>query len=135
MPIYGDFVTFIDAKNSKSYRSRPPAMEMAEFLEELYDVGKVLIIAGSAQQNIIMHACGISLANFETAIEGSSIQYEVVHRPALDTRYVILSKNPDPSSQRYADSWTNSQNELKGYFVKTYENSHYLIVERSGPLG
>jgi hypothetical protein len=135
VPIYGEFVTFIDAKNSASYRTRPSAMEMAEFLEELYDRGKILIVAGSAQQNIIMQASGIPLANFETAIEGSDIQYEVVHRPALDIRYVILSKNPDPSSQRYAESWTKSQDELKGNFVKAYENSHYLIFVRSGLLG
>jgi hypothetical protein len=135
VPIYGDFVTFIDAKNSASYRTRPSAMEMAGFLEELYDGGKILIVTGSAQQNIIMHAGGIPLANFVTAIEGSNIQYEVVHRPASDTRYVILSKNPDPSSQRYAESWTKSQNVLKGYFVKVYENSHYLIFERSSLLG
>jgi hypothetical protein len=107
-------------------------MEMAEFLKQLYDGGKILIVTGSTQQNIIMHASGIPLANFETAIEGSNMQYEAVHRPALDTRYVILSKDPDPSSQMYAESWTKSQNELKGYFVKAYENSHYLIFERSG---
>jgi single-stranded DNA-binding protein len=34
-------------------------MEMAEFLEEFYDGGKILIVAGSAQQNIIMQASGI----------------------------------------------------------------------------
>jgi hypothetical protein len=135
VPIYGEIVTFIDAKNSASYWTRPPAMEMAKFLEELYDGGKILVVAGSAQQNIIMHASGIPLANFETAIEGSNLQYEVLRRPALDTRYIILSKNPDPSSQMYAESWTKSQNELKGYFVKVYENSHYLIFERSNLLG
>jgi hypothetical protein len=106
-------------------------MEMAGFLEEFYDGGKILIVTGFAQQNNIMHASGIPLANFMTAIEGSNIQHEVVHRPTSDTRYVILSKNPDPSSQRYAESWTKSQNVLKGYFVKVYENSHYLIFERS----
>jgi hypothetical protein len=135
VPIYGEIVTFIDAKNSASYETRQPAMEMAEFLEELYDGGKILIVAGSAQQNIIMHASGIPFANFETAIEGSNMQYDVVHRPALDIRYVVLSKNPDASSQMYAESWTKSQNELKGFFAKIYENSHYLIFERSGLLG
>jgi hypothetical protein len=135
VPIYGDIVTFIYAKNSASYRTRPSAMEIDVLLEEFYDGGKILIVAGSAQQNIIMHASGIPLANFVTAIEGSNIQYEFVQRPASDTKYVILSKNPDPSSQRYAESWTESQNVLKGYFVKAYENSHYLIFQRSSLLG
>lgn len=135
VPIYGEIVTFIDAKNSASYETRQPAMQMAKFLEELYDGGKILIVAGSAQQNIIMHASGIPLANYETAIEGSNMQYDVVHRPALDIKYVVLSKNPDASSQMYAESWTKGQNDLKGLFVKIYENSHYLIFERSGALG
>lgn len=90
MPIYGKIVTFIDAKDSASYWTRAPAMEMAEFLEELYDGGKILVGCSKFRAaNIIMHASGIPLANFETALEGSNLQYEAVRRPALDTRYVI----------------------------------------------
>jgi hypothetical protein len=131
VPIYGEFVAFIDAKNSVSYGTRPSAMEMVEFLKSLYNGGKILIVTGSAQQNIIMQASCIPLTNFQTAIEGSDIHYEI-QRPALDSQYVILSKNPDSSSQRYAESWTKNQDALKGYFVKAYENSHYLIFVRSG---
>jgi hypothetical protein len=105
-------------------------MKMVKFLEGLYDGGKILIITGSAQQNIIMQASGIPLANFQTGTEGSNIDYEI-KRTALDSQYVILSKKPDSSSQRYAESWNKSQDELKGYFDKAYENSHYLLFVHS----
>ena len=130
VPLYGVFVVFVDAKNSLYYGTRPSAMEMVESLKGLYNGGKILIVTGSAQQNIIMQASGIPLKNFQTAIEGSHTPYEI-HRPALDSQYVILSKNPDSSSKRYAESWTDSQDKLRGYFVKAYENSHYLIFVRS----
>jgi hypothetical protein len=77
-----------------------------------------------------MQASGIPLKNFHPAIEGSDTRYEI-HRPALDSQYVILSKNPDSNSKRYAESWTNSQEKIRGYFAKAYENSHYLIFVRS----
>jgi hypothetical protein len=134
VPIYGELLAFIDAKNSVFYGTRPSAMEMVEFLKGLYNGGKILIVTGSAQQNILMQASGIPLTNFQMAIEGSDIHYEI-QRPALDSQYVILSKNPDFSSQRYAESWTKSQEELEGRFVKVYENSHYLIFVRGGLSG
>jgi hypothetical protein len=130
VPIYGGFVTLIDAKNSAYNGTRSSAMSMVEFLKDLYNGGNILIITGSAQQNIVMQASGIPLTNFKTAIEGSNIHYEL-QRVVVDSQYVILSKDPDPSSQRHAESWTKNQDGLKRFFVKAYENSQYIIFVRN----
>jgi hypothetical protein len=54
LPISGEIVTLVDAENSMSYGSRPHAMDLAHVLGRLYDGGKIFIVTGSAQQNIIM---------------------------------------------------------------------------------
>jgi hypothetical protein len=130
VPIYGGFVTLIDAKNSAYNETRSSAMDMVEFLKDLYNGGIILIITGSVQQNIVMQASGFPLTNFKTAIEGSNIYYEL-QRAVVDSQYVILSKDPGPSSQRHAESWSKNQDKLERLFVKAYENSHYLIFVRS----
>jgi hypothetical protein len=130
LPLSGEIVTLIDAKNSASYGTRPSATEMAKVLEILYDGGKIFIITGSAQQNIIMQASGIPLINFQAAIEESNTSYEL-QQAALESQYVILSKKPDSSAQRYAESWSKSQDELNKYFDKSYENSDYRLFVRN----
>ncbi|HZB73734.1 MAG TPA: hypothetical protein VE378_03225 [Nitrososphaeraceae archaeon] len=130
LPLSGEIVTLIDAKNSASYGTRPSATEMAKVLESLYGGGKIFVITGSAQQNIIMQASGIPLVNFQVATEGFNTNYEV-QQTALESQYVILSKKPDSSAQRYAESWGKSQDELNKYFDKSYENSDYRLFVRN----
>ncbi|MDW0281395.1 MAG: hypothetical protein QN720_02755, partial [Nitrososphaeraceae archaeon] len=133
VPLSGGIVTLIDAKNSVSYGTRPYAMEIAKVLGGLYDDGKILMITGSAQQNIIMQASGIPLTNFHTAIEEFNLHNnnQIPHFE-VDSRYVILSKKPDASSQNYAKSWAERQGELRKYFDKSYENTYYLLFVRNG---
>jgi hypothetical protein len=130
LPLSGEIVTLIDAKNSASYGTRPSATEMANVLESLYDGGKIFVITGSAQQNIIMQASGIPLINFQAATEGSNTGYEL-QQATLESQYVILSKKPDSSAQRYAESWSKSQDEISKYFDKSYENSDYSLFVRN----
>ena len=131
VPLSGGIVTLIDAKNSVSYGTRPYAIEIAKVLGGLYDGGKILMITGSAQQNIIMQASGIPLTNFHTTIEEFNSHYQIPHFD-VDSRYVILSKKPDLSSQNYAKSWAERQDELGKYFDKSYENTFYLLFVRNG---
>jgi hypothetical protein len=131
VPLSGGIVTLIDAKNSVSYGTRPYAMEIAKVLGDLYDGGKILMITGSAQQNIIMQASGIPLTNFHSTIEEFNSHYQIPNFD-VDSRYVILSKKPDPSSQNYAKSWAERQDELRKYFDKSYENTFYLLFVRNG---
>jgi hypothetical protein len=130
MPILGGTVTLMDAANSVSYGTRPFAMEIAEVLNSLYNGGKILVITGSAQQNVIMQASGIPLANFEAAAEGSKNSHDL-KSSALDSSYVIVAKKPDSRAKSYAESWSGSQDELNRYFDKKYENSHYLLFVRN----
>ena len=133
VPLSGEIVTLIDAKNSVSYGTRPYAMEIAKVLGGLYDDGKILMITGSAQQNIIMQASGIPLTDFHTAIEEFNLynNNQIPHFE-VESRYVILSKKPDASSQNYAKSWAERQDELRKYFDKSYENTYYLLFVRNG---
>jgi hypothetical protein len=131
VPLSGGIVTLIDAKNSVSYGTRPYAIEIAKVLGDLYDGGKILMITGSAQQNIIMQASGIPLTNFHTTVEEFNSHYQIPNFD-VDSRYVILSKKPDPSSQNYAKSWAERQDELRKYFDKSYENTFYLLFVRNG---
>jgi hypothetical protein len=130
IPILSGTVTFMDAASSVSYGTRPFAMEIADVLNSLYNGGKILVITGSAQQNAIMQASGIPLANFEAAAEGSKISHDLESN-ALDSSYVIEAKKPDSSAKSYAESWSGSLDELNKYFDKKYENSHYLLFIRN----
>lgn len=129
LPAFGAVVTFIDAKNSMSYGTRPAAMDIAQALSSYYNSGNILLITGSAQQNIIMQASGITLSNFQTATEGSTWGWKnSLQKLQLHTKYVVLSKQPDPSAERVIDYWMERQNELKKYFSKVYENSYYFLL-------
>ncbi len=128
LPMSGEIVTLIDAKNSVSYGTRPSAMEIAKVLGDLYEEGNVLLITGSAQQNIIMHASGIPLTKFYGAIEEFYCQ---IQQFELDSDYVILSKDPDPSSQTLAKGWTERKGELRKDFEKIYENDFYVLFARN----
>jgi hypothetical protein len=130
VPLSGGIVTLIDAKNSVSYGTRPYGMEIAKVIGGLYDGGKILMITGSAQQNIIMQASGIPLTDFHTPIE-FGLHNQIPHFED-DSRYVILSKKPDLSSQNYAKIWAERQDELRKYFDKSYENTFYLLFVRNG---
>jgi hypothetical protein len=126
LPVSGQTVTLVDAKNSMSYGTRPFAMDLANVLGRLYDGGKIFIIAGSAQQNIIMQASGIPLTNFYAASEQFKTHHQL-QQVEHDSHYVILSKAPDADSQDYFNFWTKRQGELRKYFDKAYENPFYVL--------
>nr|MDQ3975705.1 hypothetical protein [Thermoproteota archaeon] len=63
-PLTREIVTLFDAKDTMSYGSRPAAMEMACHLGDIYNGGKVVLVTGSPQQNVIMQLSGISLVIF-----------------------------------------------------------------------
>jgi hypothetical protein len=129
-PISGEIVTLVDAKNSMSYGTRPFAMDLANVLGRLYEGGKILIITGSAQQNIIMQASGIPLVNFYAATEQFKTNHQL-QQFDVDSNYVILSRKPDTDSGIYSDFWTERQSELKKYYDKVYENPSYILFVRN----
>jgi hypothetical protein len=130
LPLSGEVITLIDAKNSISYGTRPSGMNIANVLGKFYESGKIFMITGSAQQNIIMQASGIPLTNFYAAIEQPKSNHQL-QQLERDSHYVVLSKKPDPSSQNYANGWTERQDELRKHFDKAYENSFYILFVRN----
>ena len=130
LPVSGQIITLIDAKNSVSYGPRPHAMDLANVLGQLYDGGKIFIITGSAQQNIIMHASAIPLSNFYAASEQFKTNPQL-QQFEVDSNYVVLSKNPDADSRIYSNFWTDKQDELRKYYNKAYENPFYFLFVRN----
>jgi hypothetical protein len=130
LPISGEIVTLVDAKNSMSYGTRPFAMDLANALGRLYEGGKIFIVTGSAQQNVIMQASGIPLVNFYAAIEQFKTNYQL-QQFEIDSKYVVLSKNPDTDSRIYSNFWTDRQGELRKYYDKAYENPSYILFVRN----
>ena len=88
MPLTREIVTLIDAKNSVSYGTRPAAMEMARHLGDIYNGGKVMLVTGSPQQNVIMQLTGISLINFYTADK-----FDTAPDSFPDVKYIVLSES------------------------------------------
>jgi hypothetical protein len=130
LPVSGQIVTLIDARNSMSYGSRPYAMDLTNVLGRLYDGGKIFIIAGSAQQNIIMQASGIPLTNFYAASEQIKNNHQL-QQFERDSHYVILSKAPDADSRDNFNFWSERQIELSKYYDKGYENPFYILFVRN----
>jgi hypothetical protein len=129
LPITGGIVTLIDAKNSAFYGTRPYAMDVAKVLNGAYDGGNILVITGSAQQNIIMQASGIQLTNFYSSIKESNT-LDRMQMLEHDIQYIILSKKPDLDSRIFAAGRAKAQDELMANFDKSYENSFYLLYVR-----
>lgn len=131
MPLTQEIVTLIDAKNSISYGTRPAAIEMARHLGDIYNGGKVMLVTGSPQQNIIMQLSGIPLINFYTAD-----RFDTAPGSFPEVKYVILSKRPDPNLQGVAKTWHDgleSAGVLKNYFEQNFENLYYEFFIRSKP--
>ena len=129
MPLTQEIVTLIDAKNSISYGTRPAAIEMARHLGDIYNGGKVMLVTGSPQQNVIMQLSGISLINFHTADK-----FDASPGSFPDVKYVILSKRPDPNLHSVAKTWHDgleSTGSLGNYFEQDFENSYYEFFVRS----
>ncbi len=117
-------LTVSDAKNSKSYGTRPAAMEMARHLHDIYKGGKIMLVTGSPQQNIIMQLSGIPLINFYIADKFNPDSFP-------DVKYVILSKSPDPNLHSAAKTWLESTRWPRNYFEQNFENSYYEFLIRS----
>jgi hypothetical protein len=124
MPLTQEIVTLIDAKNSISYGTRPAAMELARHLHDIYKGGKIMLVTGSPQQNIIMQLSGIPLINFYIADKFNPDSFP-------DVKYVILSKSPDPNLHSAAKTWLESTRWPRNYFEQNFENSYYEFLIRS----
>ena len=131
MPLTQEIVTLIDAKNSISYGTRPAAMETARHLGDIYNGGKVMLVTGSPQQNIIMQLSGIPLINFYT-----TDKFDTALGSFPEVKYVILSKKPDPNLQGVAKTWHDGLQRtgfLRNYFEQNFENTYYEFFIRSKP--
>ncbi|HXX95906.1 MAG TPA: hypothetical protein VEL11_02150 [Candidatus Bathyarchaeia archaeon] len=126
-PALGFVVTFLEARHFISSGTRPFSIKAAEALTSKYNGGRVLIITGSAQQNNIIQQSGIPLRNFDTILEGDTWNPSF-KKPWLYNKYIIISKEADPSAANVSRYWLHRQQQLSKYFDIVYENKYYTIM-------
>jgi hypothetical protein len=128
-PTFG-VVTFLNAKYQFN-ELRHLQVKTGEMLLSGYD-GKstILLVTGSPQQNVIMHASGIQLKQFDP-ISDSTPEENSFKEPWKHAKYIVLAKKPDPNAQNVAHRWVDSQGLLDKYYATTYENEYYLIKKLS----
>jgi hypothetical protein len=130
-PLSNHVVAFIDAKNSMSYGTRPAATEIALHLRDVYKGGKVLMVTGSPQQNIIMQGSAIPLSVFYAANN-----IDTRNDVSPDTRYIILSKSPDPNLRSAGKIWHYGLERIdfpNNHFQQVFKNSNYQMFEHIRP--
>jgi hypothetical protein len=120
-------VTFLNA-NYQYDEVRPFQIQTATSLASSYDGNsKIVIITGSSQQNMIMHASGIPLRQFDQILESGSYKASF-KEPWVYSRYIVLGKNPDASSHDVAHYWLDRQPLLEKYFDTIYQDKYYKLM-------
>lgn len=120
-------VTFIDA--AKGYFEQSVyATEVGERLGELYQGGRVALLAGYGQGHRIMIPSGIPIHRFHIINERDSVDRQTM--PWERNRYFVLCKDPDPEAQALATYWLRHLSVLSTYYVIINENPEYLLLER-----
>jgi Dolichyl-phosphate-mannose-protein mannosyltransferase len=124
-PAFG-VVMFLDALYQFS-GTRPFQLMVSETLSSTYDgKSRILIIAGSSQQNEIMQASGIPLRQFDPIVESGSYK-DSFKEPWKFAKYMVLAKKPDLSAKNVADYWINRLGLLNQHFDTIYEDEYYWI--------
>ena len=123
-------VTFLNA-NYQYDEGRPFQIQAAEALATSYDgSSNIVIITGSSQQNMIMHASGIPLRQFDQILESGSYKASF-KEPWIYSKYIVLSKNPDASAYNVTHYWLDRQPLLDKYFDTIYQDKYYMVMALS----
>jgi hypothetical protein len=122
-------VTFLNA-NYQFDESRLSQIQAAEALASSYDENsKIVIMTGSSQHNMIMHASGIPLRQFDPILE-SGLYKDSFKEPWINSKYIVLGKNPDPSAYNVTYYWLDRQPLLEKYFDTIYQDKYYKVMAR-----
>jgi hypothetical protein len=123
-------VMFLDAFYQFS-GIRPFQLMMSEKLSLTYDgKSRILIIAGSSQQNEIMQTSEIPLKQFDSILESGSYK-DSFKEPWKYVKYIVLAKKPDLSAKNVADYWMKRQGLLNKHFDTIYEDEYYWLKKLS----
>jgi hypothetical protein len=110
---------------------RPFQLMVSETLSSTYDgKSRILIIAGSSQQNGIMLTSGIPLRQFDPILESGSYK-DSFKEPWKYAKYMVLAKKADLSAKNLADYWMKRQGLLNKHFDTIYEDKYYWIKKLS----
>jgi hypothetical protein len=120
-------VTFIDAAKG-FFEQSIYATDVGQRLGEVYQGGRIALLAGYGQGHRIMIPSGIPINRFHIINERDSTDLHTV--PWEWNRYFILCKDPDPEAQALANYWLHHLSVLSTYYVVVGENPEYLLLER-----
>ncbi len=120
-------VTFIDAAKG-FFEESIYSTEVGERLGEVYQGGRIALLAGYGQGNRIMIPSGIPINRFHIINSRDSTGQRSM--PWDRNRYFVLCKDPDPEAQALASYWLHHLSLLSTHYLVISENPEYLLLER-----
>jgi 4-amino-4-deoxy-L-arabinose transferase-like glycosyltransferase len=120
-------ITFIDAAKV-FFEQSIYATDVGKRLGEIYQGGRIALLAGHGQGHRVMIPSGIPIHRFSIVDGRDSDGFRSM--PWERNRYVILSKDPDPEAQAVASYWLRHLALLSTHYVVIRENPEYLLLER-----
>jgi hypothetical protein len=128
-PIFGEVITYLDAKQGFFYKVNPYSVKTGEVLGSIYDgASSIMMLTGSIQEHRIMLSSGIHLIHFDEIIEASASK-KSFQQPWLYDKWVVVSKDPDPDGVKTTKYWVEERrNDLNKYYKRIYDNKYYEIL-------
>jgi 4-amino-4-deoxy-L-arabinose transferase-like glycosyltransferase len=120
-------VTFIDAAKG-FFEQSIFATEVGERLREVYQGGRIALLAGHGQSHRVMIPSGIPINRFRNIDDRDSTAMRSM--PWDRNRYFVLCKDPDPEAQVLASYWLHHFSLLSTHYAVITENPEYLLLER-----
>jgi Dolichyl-phosphate-mannose-protein mannosyltransferase len=127
-PVFGDVITYLDAKQGFFYKVNPYSVKTGEVLGLIYDgASSIMMLTGSMQEHRIMQSSGIHLIHFDEIIEGS-VSKRSFQQPWLYDKWLVVSKDPDPDGVKPTKYLVEERNnDLNKYYKRIYNNKYYEI--------
>jgi hypothetical protein len=120
--------TYLDAQKGFLLKDGP-AVQTGERLRSTYDGGKIVVTTGSAPEQRIMVAAGISLDHYDEIIDSSTWKGSYTE-PWRYGRWFVLGKAPESDAAAAIAYWSDRRSELDAHYSVVYENDGYEILVR-----
>jgi hypothetical protein len=120
-------ITFIDAAKG-FFEQSIYATRVGERLGEVYQGGKIALLAGHGQGHRVMIPSGIPMNRFRLIDDRDSTDLQSM--PWERNRYLVLCKDPAPEAQVLGKYWLRHLALLSTHYLVIAENPDYLLLER-----
>ena len=121
-------VTFADAESGWIYKQSPYSKQVADYLQENYDDGKIMIMTGSAQAHRIMVSGGVPLVTYDEMIQ-VHLDRPSFTEPWNHDKWIIMGLEPDSDSMSAVNYWSDNMKQLNEHYSLVYENQFYKVFK------